>query len=58
MKTYRFYELSKAAKAKALHLHKKYNNPKKLTDEELIKNISSPIWLFVKNGEMWNGLTN
>lgn len=50
MKQFRFSELSKASKARAISLQRKYNFPK-LSDSEIEEKVSD--WWFTKQGELF-----
>lgn len=55
---FKFDELSAEAQDRALYLNNRYNNPKKLKTAALKKKLQNPIWEFLANGEVYNGLTN
>lgn len=50
MKQFRFSELSKAAKSRAIELQRKYNFPN-LSDSEIEEKVSK--WMFTKQGDLF-----
>ena len=59
IKLYKFTELSKQAQGKAMWLYDRYNNPKNaMSYPQIEERLKLDIYTFLKNGEMYNGLTN
>ena len=57
-KVYQFSELSEQAKERAVLMYERYNNVGKLSRLEIAERLTNPIYQFLANGDMWNGLTN
>ena len=58
IKIYTFSELSYHAKNNAVYKYSRWNNVKKLSDDQIRERLNKPIYQFLQNGEMYNGLTD